>query len=337
MIFLRIILSPLLPFYYLFILIKNILYDNNILKQYRSSVKIISVGNISTGGTGKTPFAIFLIDFLLKRNKKVCIISRGYKRKSNNLKIGFDGKNVLGTPIDLGDELAMIINRYKNNYNNFYAIASANRIEGVKFAEQNFKPDFIILDDAFQHRKVFRNLDIVLINNETNNLLDKILLPLGNLREPVSSLKRSDILINNYKFNRYVLKEDKSGIGINFVIEGFYNFKFEKLSIDNKSKIILISGIANNTSFENIISKEFVNICTNKFFYYDHYNYTDDDINLFINSYIDNSIFLTTEKDFIKLSSFENFVNKFPVYYCKIDVEMDIKFFENLLIEKNIL
>ena len=183
---LRLFLFPLSLVYYLIIISRNLLYDSGMFKQSGFRTPIISVGNITLGGTGKTPFVMFLTDYFITKGKKVGVISRGYKNKSNELIIAHDGKSVIANVEQTGDELGMIVNRFSDLKESFYAIAYFNRTEAIRKMEILFAPDIILLDDAFQNRKIKKTVDIVLVNQERKTFLDGILLPAGNLREPLS-------------------------------------------------------------------------------------------------------------------------------------------------------
>ena len=165
---LKILLIPFALIYYIIIFIRNKFYDFGLLKTYSTGVPVISVGNISTGGTGKTPMVIFLTTLLLNADKKIAIISRGYKRKTKNNLIVFDGHSILCKPDECGDEVYMIAENFKNQKDIIIAVGN-DKYETAKYIISRFKPDVIILDDAFQHRKIARNLDLVLLDmNDIN-------------------------------------------------------------------------------------------------------------------------------------------------------------------------
>lgn len=325
----------LLPFSFLFLIvisIRNFLYNHNILKKTQFSTPIISVGNITTGGTGKTPFVIYLIDYFLNKNKSVGVISRGYKRKSDELVIAYNGKFVSSDLQSAGDELYMTVNRFSGE-SKFFAIAYHNRIKAIKVMIERFSPNLIILDDAFQNRKTCKTLDIVIEDKENNTFFNNILLPAGNLRELKSSLIRADLVLSNYKFSASILKKDNSFI---YKLLGVFDYKDNKIDIPKNHKAILISGIANNKSFLNLSNS--LQITYKKVYQLsDHYEFTKDDITKYIAEFENDTIFLTTEKDFIKIREFREFVSNYPVYYLRIDVILNNKILDKLFIEKKIL
>lgn len=314
---LRVILLPLSVVYYLIITLRNFLYDKNILKSVDFKTPIISVGNITTGGTGKTPFVIFLAEHFIEGGKKVGVISRGYKSEADSLIISHDGKEVKAGIKKTGDEHGMIVNRFSNLRGNFFSIAFHNRLEAIKKMEIDFSPNVIILDDAFQNRKI-KKKEILLVNKERENFLDSILLPAGNLRERKSALNRADLVMYNYKFKTERLSEENSMFYTN---TGFYDADGNRYEDLEFKKAAAISGIADNESFLNAVRKSGFDI-KKVFEYADHYSYSVKDIKDFENAYEEGVIYLTTEKDFVKIKEFREFVSKFPVYYLRIDVNL---------------
>ncbi len=329
---LRLILLPLCLIYFIIIYLRNLFYDLNIFRIRNFSTPVISVGNITTGGTGKTPFVIYLTNYLLSKGKSVGVISRGYKSKSNRLVIAYDGKSITSDVHSSGDELFMIINRF-SGINKFYAIAYHDRVQAIDEMINKFSPDVIILDDAFQNRRVHKSIDIVLNDKENTSLLNNILLPAGNLRETVSSLNRADIIFNNYKFSN---PDSSDSNVIKYEFTGYFDAHGNRNEIRNDKKVILISGIANNNSFQNFVTKHNINI-SKVYKLSDHYNYSADDIHKYKSDFNENIIFLTTEKDFIKIREFNDFVSNYPVYYLRIDVILINSMLNNILIKEHIL
>jgi tetraacyldisaccharide 4'-kinase len=331
---LRLILIPFSILYGIFTILRNFCFNTNILKIYKSSIPVISVGNLTTGGTGKSPFTMYLTELFLNSGKSVGIISRGYKRNSEGLIVGFDGKNPPPGHEITGDEPGMIIERFRHNGNRFFAIIDSDRVRAVKYMESNFKPDIIILDDAFQHRYIHRDFDIVIENTE-KSFSDKILLPAGNLREMKSSLKRSSLIVRNYKFSK-VTEPDSQIIYMRYEIDGFYDNSGNRLPEDRKDTVIAISGIADNSSFYEALLKYGFKV-NRHFTFPDHHRYSNDDIGLILNNCKNNNIFLTTEKDFIKIKYFGNLIKEHPLYYLRINVICDNKRIYEVLREKNLI
>ena len=332
MIILRLFLLPLSLVYYCIVSVRNFLYSVNIFKSISFNTPIISIGNITTGGTGKTPFVIFLTNHFISKGKSIGVISRGYKRKSSDLVIAYDGKSVTSDVHSTGDELLMIINRFLGN-DKFFAIAYHDRVKAINEMINKFSPDIIILDDAFQNRKIVKTIDIVIQDKENKTILNNLLLPGGNLRETNNALKRADVVLNNYKFDKSIPSEENV---IKYEFTGLFDGLGKRVEIPKEKKAVLFSGIANNSSFQNVVSKQNINIIK-KFEFFDHYNYTSVEIDKFKALYKEDLVYITTEKDFIKIREFKEFISNYPVYYLRIDVILINSSLDNLLRKKNIL
>ncbi|MCB0729083.1 MAG: tetraacyldisaccharide 4'-kinase [Ignavibacteriae bacterium] len=331
MILLRIILIPFSILYSVIIYLRNKFYDSGILKTVKVSKPVISVGNISTGGTGKTPFTIFTAKYFLEKGYSVGIISRGYKRKSEGLVIVCDGKDINGSLEQSGDELAMTANSLSEYKNRLFIAASSDRPEAANYIIENYNPDIILMDDGFQHRKLFRDLDIVIADAGSirkNKFLNHFTLPSGILRESYGSLKRADIIIQNNKdknidvlpvFKNY----DEEIIVMRYKTEYLKDFKNIILRTDtNINNAIIFSGLADDSSFLQMVSDLNINI-SESIKYKDHHDYTEEDIEILKSKFREKTIFITTEKDFIKIKNFKNFIEEFPVYYLKIDIQIE--------------
>lgn len=335
---LRLFLYPLSLIYGAFVIARNVLFDIKILRTYKSSVPVISVGNITTGGTGKTPFVIFLAELLLNLGKSVCVISRGYGRKSEGLIVGFDGKNMLEDFASVGDEMSMTIERFKRFTEKFFALSDSNRVRAVKYAESEFKPDVILLDDAYQHRYIQRDLDIVIVSAGQNTLPYKTLIPSGNLREPYACLCRSGLIVRNYKFagcNENYPLNTVPEIRVCYEVEDIFD-EHGNSPDDNLKDIIAISGIADNKSFSNALKQNGYNVIR-LFEFRDHHPYTNQDVDSILSQSADGGVFVTTEKDFIKLKKIANFTGKRKLYYLKLNIKCDSERIKNILREKRIL
>lgn len=167
-------------------------YRNGFLKMHRVSAPVISVGNITVGGTGKTPLVQWLARRLADGGRRVCIITRGYGRENPNQRIVVtDGEKILCDIARSGDEAMMLA---WSLLGKAVIVCDADRVSAAKWASEGLKSDVLILDDGFQHRRVARDLDIVTID-AMNPFGNGWLLPAGILREPVESLSRADCLV----------------------------------------------------------------------------------------------------------------------------------------------
>ena len=285
--------------------IRNKLYDCNFLKSEKINVPVISVGNLSTGGTGKTPMVDFII-YNLKRDHNISVLSRGYNRKSK----GFIEIKNSDNPSLVGDEPFLI----KSNHSEVPVFACEDRVEGAKKIISENNTNLILLDDAFQHRKISRNLDIVL--TDYNNLFYKdYLLPYGNLRESRNNINRADVIIVTkcpLDFNKADAIKIKNQINPKKTQSLFFSqikyseklFGFKELSFKSirNSKLTLVTGIANSQPLKEYLKKNNVNF--DHFDYPDHYNYSRKDVNKILAT-TKNNIILTTKKDYYKLSQFK--------------------------------
>ncbi len=184
------LLIPLSWIYGLMIWMRNCFYNIGLLRSVSFDIPIISIGNITMGGTGKTPMVIYLAKLLQRNGCKPGIVSRGYSRGSKGLIMVHDGK-VLLTDVDMVGDEPYLIGKVLNTVP---IIVSENRIAGIKGLLDNYQVDIVIMDDALQHRKVERNMDLVMIS-ACDKPGDYHLLPWGKLREPLRSLKRAQYVI----------------------------------------------------------------------------------------------------------------------------------------------
>ncbi|MHB9041205.1 MAG: tetraacyldisaccharide 4'-kinase, partial [Melioribacteraceae bacterium] len=174
-------------------------FDKNIFPAAKVDAKIISVGNLTVGGSGKTPATMMIAKKLKEKNRKVGLLSRGYGRSSIGYVYVSDG-NSINTSVDkCGDEMYFMSEELK-----VPAAVAEHRVDGAKQFIKDSNVDTIILDDAFQHRWIYRNVDVVIIDQrflDKDGQIEQYLLPLGSMREPFESLKRADIIIINRKFS----------------------------------------------------------------------------------------------------------------------------------------
>jgi tetraacyldisaccharide 4'-kinase len=176
-------MNPFTGLYGAITALRNTLYDRSVLPSRRLEKPVVSVGNLSAGGSGKTPFVIALGELLKARGIHFDVLSRGYGRKTRGVLVVETG----GNAADFGDEPLLIARKL-----GVPVVVGASRYEAGRLAEQKFQPQLHILDDGFQHRSLGRDFDIVLM---TEGDFDDRMLPSGRLREPVSSLSRADAVV----------------------------------------------------------------------------------------------------------------------------------------------
>ncbi len=186
-------MNPLSSIFGLGVTIRNTLYDRGVFKAHKLRGPVISIGNISVGGSGKTPFVIALGELLIRRGIQFNVLSRGYGRKTRG--VALVDRN--GPPEEFGDEPLLIARKL-----NVPVAVGENRFKAGLFVENEFGPQLHLLDDGFQHRSLARDFDIVLVNSEDSS--DR-LLPAGRLREPITSLRRANACrAHQWHFTRFI-------------------------------------------------------------------------------------------------------------------------------------
>lgn len=311
-IFLRFLLLPFSFFYGLIIELRNWCYDFGLFKSIKFPVPVISIGNITAGGTGKTPFTIYLTELLRKDYPKIAIVSRGYGRQSKGMQIVSDGQKILLDSSKSGDEPFLIASRLSD----VLVVVSEKRSIAINHLIDNYQLDLILLDDAFQHRQVWRDVDIVLINSLESNT-SKFMLPSGDLREFRYNLKRANIIVltniesstkpDQYKLTRYAesLYNCQSTISQLVDIDQNTACTFDTLS---NMFVIAFAGIAHPDNFKKALIDKGILV---KGFqsYPDHYNYDIADLENQIKLCKAEKcqIALCTEKDMVKIVQLNGF------------------------------
>jgi tetraacyldisaccharide 4'-kinase len=298
---LRKILFPFAILYGLITSIRNFLFDKGILKSYSFDLPIIAVGNLSVGGTGKTPQIEYLIR-LLSDKYKVATLSRGYKRQSKGFILAATNSNAA----ILGDEPFQFFRKFPS----IEVAVDADRKNGIEqLLSLTEKPEVILLDDAFQHRKVKAGF-YILLTSYGDLYSDDLILPTGNLRESKSGAKRANVIIvTKCPFNLSLEKQheirNRLRVSANqelyFTFIAYDNFiygedrKINVNEIQSASKL-LVAGIAKPEPFFSYL-QDANDVCLS---FPDHHNFTDKDI-LEIKNLAQNNIIITTEKDYVRL------------------------------------
>ena len=246
------------------VFLRNKLFDLNILKSKKvDGVKVICIGNIVAGGTGKTPAVQYFVNEYLKKNMKVGILSRGYKgKRKTDLLLVRDEKKIYCTSKESGDEAFFHAENFK-----VPVVVSKDRYKGAKFLKENCSVEVIIMDDGFQHRKLLKDENIVLID-ATNPFGNGKYLPKGRLRESIDALNRADEIIitkSNYVKKNEILKilEKIKKYRKEIFFASFESDYFYKLNFENDEKFGKINS-ENNKNFENKKNKISKNIIKNK-------------------------------------------------------------------------
>ena len=299
---LRILLLPFSILYGIIVSIRNLLYDWRILTSTSFDIPIITVGNLSVGGTGKTPQIEYLVR-LLQDDSQVAVLSRGYKRKSE----GFVLANENTTVEALGDEPF----QYHQKFPKINVAVNGDRVEGVKqLMTLKPKTNLILLDDAYQHRKIKAGYQI-LLTSYSDLFYKDFMMPTGNLRELWWGKNRADVIVVT-KCPSDLSKEDQekitakihplpsqkvfySSIAYSPILKGYKEIKLKELQ---NQKIVLVTGIAKPEPLVAHLKSKGLKFEYLKF--PDHHNFTADEIKM-IQQKEKKAVILTTEKDYVRL------------------------------------
>ena len=318
----RKILYPLSFIYAAIVGIRNIAFDKGILKSYTFDIPIIVVGNLNVGGTGKSPQIEYLIR-LLHKKYKVAVLSRGYKRKSKGFQLADEHSTVSG----LGDEPMQFYQKFKD----ILVAVDANRVNGINLLRKlSMPPEIILLDDAFQHRRVQAGLSILLTSYD-DLYADDLVLPGGNLRERRNGAQRADIIIvtkcpsNISKSDQLIITKKlelkkTQMLFFSTIIYGDtligYNAEL-RINKLNEYEVLLVTGIANSKPFEKFLDG--MRVVYNHMKYADHHRFSELDMEKINRKFVsikeNKKIILTTEKDYVRAFSHSND----KVYYLPIE------------------
>jgi len=317
----KFLLFPFGVLYYLITSIRNKFYDFNLLTSISFKVPLIGIGNLSSGGTGKTPMVEYLIRNFSEKYNTV-LISRGYKRSTS----GYVRATNKSNPSSIGDEPFQIFKKFKN----INAVVDSNRVRGVsKIILEEPKTELVVLDDCFQHRKINLKLNI-LLTTYNSPFYEDFIIPIGNLREKRRGYKRADILVVS-KCPEQICKDEIDSIRKKIKLYDHQNLFFTKIKYDNNLKgdvklnldqieksILFVTGIANSEPVVSFLNKSGVDF--EHISFSDHFNYSQNDIDKIEKD--NNKLIVTTEKDFQKIQLLQR-KNKW-VY-----LEIKIEFLEN--------
>ena len=308
------------------------MFNTGILKSVSYDIPIIGVGNLSVGGTGKTPMVEFMIRLLSGENK-IAVLSRGYGRKTK----GFLIANQYSGHKDIGDEPMQYHNKFKNEIK--VAVSEDRRIGIENLMQDDENLDVILLDDCFQHRYVKPGMNILLTDFH-NLYMEDYLLPAGNLRDVVHQAKRADIIIvtKTYKVLSPITRRRIKGILKPEEHQSLY-FSYidygelaplpgsDITKVPKKiSTIVMFCGIANSYPFQEYLRDLCVDLLVIDF--PDHHTYSKKDLQMVAQTYNDaftrNKIIITTEKDAMRLvkSEYIRELNSLPVFYVPIEVKL---------------
>jgi tetraacyldisaccharide 4'-kinase len=346
----NIFLYPVSLIYGLITGIRNFLYNSDILPSVEFNIPIICVGNITVGGTGKTPHTEYIAG-LLRKDFHVVTLSRGYKRRTRDFRIATSSSLVS----EIGDEPLQISRKFPD----IMVTVDRDRVHGVnKILEYNPETDVIILDDGFQHRKITPGFSILLSDFERLIVKDHMM-PYGNLRESIGNMRRADIILITKS------PEDLSPIQRRLIVKEFDKAPYQNLyftaltykdplpvfepsttvtkvfaSESSDCGIVLVTGIANPQPLKDYLLKKYNEI--RHVHFPDHHNYNANDILTISSAYNDLKspvkYLFTTEKDAVRLREFTNIAEpiRSAFYYIPVGViflNNDKEEFDNMIVD----
>lgn len=335
----RLILLPFSALYWIGVSLRNLAFDIGILPSKKFKIPVICVGNLSVGGTGKSPHVILVSD-ILKNEKNLAMLSRGYGRKTSGLKIA----NYSSKVYDIGDEPLQFFNRFKNK---IVVAVSENRVAGIEHLMELYNVNGVVMDDGFQHRAVKPGFSILLTTFHDPYTKDFVL-PAGNLREPRFGAKRADVIIVTKCPDKFTVKQRDeiikkinpkqnqkvyfSKVVYSKLVYGYrYNIEnHEWMNYD----VLLITGIAKSKGLVRYANERFKSVQHKN--YPDHHNFSVDDIRNIDEEFermpSKNKIILTTEKDYMRLKDESALIEN--LFYLPIEVELnDLDDFTQTLLE----
>ena len=307
------------------------LYTGGILHSKKLPCKVVSIGNIVAGGTGKTPMTIWVAQAIYNQGQRVVVLSRGYGgRMEDGGGVVSDGNAILKGHEDAGDEPYLMANLLDG----IPVVVGSNRYDMGRIAMERFKPDVIVLDDAYQHIRLMRDLNIVLLDSRSP-VGNGHVMPRGLLREPVSALTRADIVVytrcppdGQPKESTYMpLRQPafrtthtpvirKIGAGNGSMFNGV-----KDISVLSTKRVVAFAGLAENTQFFDQLQQVGCVVCRAVCFA-DHHQYTPKDLEQIATmarrEHVD--ALVTTSKDFVKIQTY----NGWPVELVVVDVAIQV-------------
>jgi tetraacyldisaccharide 4'-kinase len=342
-------MNPLTPFGKLYgrvMSLRNLLYDRDVLKSYELGSRTISVGNLTTGGTGKTPLVALIAKLLIDEAETVCILTRGYGRKDPRSRVLVsDGNSVLLDADTGGDEPTELAHQLDGKA---IIIADPDRVAAAKCAHEKFAITTFILDDGFQHRRARRDIDIVCID-ATNPCDNGRVLPAGTLRESFDSLKRADAIVitrteqveNTADLEQRLRKRNSSApiFRARTELRGFVPLKdFHAKTPSPQSierSLFAFSGIGNPDNFFTSLKLADLEVTSTESFP-DHHRFTQTDVTALESEVrsVAATALVTTAKDAVKLKGLKF---EIPCYVAIAETVLDdIDAFEGLILSSRL-
>ena len=343
--FLRLVLKQLSYLFSVIVQTRLFLYESSIMRPHMLGCQVVSVGNLTVGGTGKTPIVEVLARYLQQSGRKVAILSRGYKREKPPLservknkllfkeskippKVVSDGNRLLLDSAQSGDEPYMLA----TNLPNVSVIVDKDRVKAGQYAIKKLGCDTLILDDGFQYLSLKHRLDIVLVDS-TNPFGNDCVLPRGILRERIQNIKRAGFIFITKSSGDGAPELKKKLRALNpraeisecrhaaKYIKNIYSNEQKPLEALQGMKVVAISGIAVPQGFERELERRGAEVLHHET-YADHHRYSQQEIIDIINKAVEQGAdaILTTEKDAVRFPKLERL--DVPVYYLRVEIEM---------------
>ena len=310
---------------------RNTLYDRGWLSQRRLPCRVVSIGNLTVGGTGKTPVTIAVTEALLAAGHNVAVLSRGYRRRSRARHVLVsDGHKILVGPAEAGDEPFLIAQRCPQAV----VAVGSNRYELGRWVSAQCSIDCVVLDDGFQHRALYRDVDLLLIDATDEHGL-RALVPAGRLREPVSAAARATALLITrvdasadahpiVSLIQEAMGRKVQPILIRFAPQGFvdaHNGTGVSLEALTGQRVVIFSGIGNAGAFRTSVLRQGL-IVVDEVVFPDHHAYTTSDVNRVRAraERVGAPMLVTTEKDAVKLHTLPPL--SMPVWAMRVDTQI---------------
>lgn len=325
----KLLLSPLYFFslpYGGVVRARSFFYATGLLKTKTLPCPVISVGNITTGGTGKTPHVMALAKGLMQRGIAVAILSRGYKARQSSGSLVSDGHALLLSPEEAGDEPFLMA----QTLTGVPVLTGKDRFASGKIALERFGIQGLLLDDGYQHLRLHRDLDILLIDSQTG-FGDPHLLPRGWLREPLSHLSRADLFLLTKVKPPEACQLLTTSLRQAYPSKQIFHSHYEPLGLMGprgewkeiqsleRKKVLAVSGIADPASFSSLLKTCGMQV-VEEVIYPDHHPYTAKDLTLLRKKMEGVDWVVTTEKDMVKLKVFN--MDSFPLLALRIEVKL---------------
>ena len=323
------VLLPLGWMYRLGMALRNLFFDMRVVQSRRIDVPVISVGNMTSGGTGKTPIVELIVKTLERLNVRAAVVSRGYGRRSRGMREVSTGNSIASTVQEAGDEAFQLATRLPG----VPVVVDEDRVRGAEHAVKSLGARAVVLDDGFQHRRMHRDLDIVLID-VSRSPFRTAMLPAGYLREPLGGLRRADVVI----FTRIGRDEDqrdlRQQIGSrskaailtsSYRITSFRRAK-SKFSVDlsglKGKHVVAFCGIGNPEGFRHSLV-ELGLVVDAMLEFDDHRWYVREDLDRIVEERkkLGSEYIVTTEKDFVRLS-YPEYFDHHPFFYVEGEAEV---------------